>query len=419
MQKYYLCIDLKTFYASVECVERGLDPFNTNLVVADPERGKGTICLAISPKMKMLGVKNRCRIFEIPPTIKYIVATPRMKKYIEYSANIYAIYLKYFSKEDIHVYSIDEAFMDVTQYLKLYKLNPIDLAKKIIKDIFKTYGITATAGIGTNMYLAKIALDITAKDNPNNIGYLDEEKYKKELWHHKPLSDFWQIGRGIERRLNKMRIFDMYDIAHTTQKRLYKEFGVNAEYLIDHSWGKESCTIADIKAYKPKTNSITNSQVLFEDYSFIKARLVLKEMVEVGSLRLIESNLVTDTVGLYIGYSKNTIKATGGTRKLTNYTNIYSELLKAFLEIYDKTTDADIPIRRIGVNFANVIKAESVQLSLFIDQERIDEERKLELAMCSIKNKMGKNAIIRGMNLEDGATTIMRNKLIGGHNSGE
>lgn len=419
MQKYYLCIDLKTFYASVECVERGLDPFNTNLVVADPNRGKGTICLAISPKMKMLGVKNRCRIFEIPPTIKYIVATPRMKKYIEYSANIYAIYLKYFSKEDIHVYSIDEAFMDVTKYLKLYKLNPIELAKKIIKDIFKTYGITATAGIGTNMYLAKIALDITAKHNPNNIGYLNEEKYKKELWHHKPLSDFWQIGKGIERRLNKMRIFDMYDIAHTEQKRLYKEFGVNAEYLIDHSWGKESCTIADIKAYKPKTNSITNSQVLFEDYSFIKARLVLKEMVELGSLRLIESNLVTDTVGLYIGYSKNTIKATGGTRKLTNYTNIYSELLKAFLEIYNKTTDTDIPIRRIGVNFANVIETESVQLSLFIDQERVDEERKLELAMCSIKNKMGKNAIIRGMDLEDGATTIMRNKLIGGHNSGE
>ena len=419
MQKYYLCIDLKTFYASVECVERGLDPFNTNLVVADPERGKGTICLAISPKMKMLGIKNRCRIFEIPPTIKYIVATPRMKKYIEYSANIYAIYLKYFSIEDIHVYSIDEAFMDATKYLKLYKLNPIELAKKIIRDIFKTYGITATAGIGTNMYLAKIALDITAKHNPNNIGYLDEEKYKKELWHHKPVSDFWQIGKGIEKRLNKMGIFDMYDIAHSNQKRLYKEFGVNAEYLIDHSWGKESCTISDIKAYKPKTNSITNSQVLFEDYSFIKARLVLKEMVELGSLRLIENNLVTDTIGLYIGYSKNIIKPTGGTRKLTNYTNIYSELLKIFLEIYDKTTDKDVAIRRIGVNFANVIETESVQLSLFTDQEKIDEERKLELAMCSIKNKMGKNAIIRGMDLEDGATTIMRNKLIGGHNSGE
>ncbi len=419
MQKYYLCIDLKTFYASVECVERGLDPFNTNLVVADPTRGKGTICLAISPKMKMLGVKNRCRIFEIPPTIKYIIATPRMKKYIEYSANIYAIYLKYFAKEDIHVYSIDEAFMDVTKYLKLYKLNPIELAKKIIKDIFKTYGITATAGIGTNMYLAKIALDITAKHNPNNIGYLDEEKYKKELWYHKPLSDFWQIGKGIERRLNKMRIFNMYDIAHTEQKRLYKEFGVNAEYLIDHSWGKESCTIADIKAYKPKTNSITNSQILFEDYSFVKARLVLKEMVELGSLRLIESNLVTGTISLYIGYSKNIIKATGGTRKLSNYTNTYSELLKAFLEIYDKTTDKSVAIRRIGVNFANVIETENVQLSLFKDQEKIDEERKLELAMCSIKNKMGKNAIIRGMDLEEGATTMMRNKLIGGHNGGE
>ena len=419
MQKYYLCIDLKTFYASVECVERGLDPFNTNLVVADPARGKGTICLAISPKMKMLGVKNRCRIFEIPPTIKYIIATPRMKKYIEYSANIYAIYLKYFAKEDIHVYSIDEAFMDVTKYLKLYKLNPIELAKKIIKDIFKTYGITATAGIGTNMYLAKIALDITAKHNPNNIGYLDEEKYKKELWYHKPLSDFWQIGKGIERRLNKMRIFNMYDIAHTEQKRLYKEFGVNAEYLIDHSWGKESCTIADIKAYKPKTNSITNSQILFEDYSFVKARLVLKEMVELGSLRLIESNLVTGTISLYIGYSKNIIKATGGTRKLSNYTNTYSELLKAFLEIYDKTTDKSVAIRRIGVNFANVIETENVQLSLFKDQEKIDEERKLELAMCSIKNKMGKNAIIRGMDLEEGATTMMRNKLIGGHNGGE
>ena len=419
MQKTYLCIDLKTFYASVECVERGLDPFNTNLVVADKTRGKGTICLAVSPKMKMLGVKIRYRIYEIPPTIKYIVTMPRMKKYIEYSANIYAIYLKYFAKEDIHVYSIDEAFMDATKYLKLYKTNPIELAKTIIKDVFKTYGITATAGVGTNMYLAKIALDITAKHNPNNIGYLDEEKYKKELWQHKPLSDFWQIGKGIERRLNKMRIFTMYDVAHTEPKRLYKEFGVNAEYLIDHSWGKESCTIEDIKKYKPKTNSISNSQVLFEDYSFIKARLVLKEMVELGSLRLIENNLVTDAVGLYIGYSKDTIKSTGGTKKIINYTNVYTELLKAFLEIYDKTTNRNVAIRRIGVNFANVIETENVQLSLFADQEKIDKERKLELAMCSIKNKMGKNTIIRGMNLEEGATTMVRNKLIGGHNGGE
>ena len=419
MQKYYLCIDLKTFYASVECVERGLDPFNTNLVVADESRGKGTICLAVSPKMKMLGVKNRCRIFEIPPTIKYMIAMPRMKKYIEYSANIYAIYLKYFSKEDIHVYSIDEAFMDVTNYLKMYKMNPIELAKVIINDIYKTYGIIATAGIGTNMYLAKIALDITAKHSVTNIGYLDEEKYKKELWHHKPLSDFWQIGKGIERRLNKMRIFTMYDVAHTDQKRLYKEFGINAEYLIDHSWGKESCTITDIKKYKPKTNSMTNSQVLFEDYSFEKARLVLKEMVELGSLRLIENNLVTNTVGLYIGYSKDIVKATGGMKKIINYTNIYTELLKTFLDIYDKTTNRNVAIRRIGVNFANIIETENVQLSLFTDQEKIDKERELELVISSIKNKMGKNKILRGMNLEEGATTLVRNKLIGGHNSGE
>ena len=418
MQRTYLCIDLKTFYASVECVERGLDPFSTNLVVADPTRGKGTICLAVSPKMKMLGVKNRCRIFEIPPTIKYIIAMPRMKKYIEYSANIYEIYLKYFSKEDIHVYSIDEAFMDATKYLNMYKSTPIELAKKIIKDIYKTYGITATAGIGTNMYLAKIALDITAKHNVSNIGYLDEEKYKKELWHHKPLTDFWQIGKGIERRLNKMRIFDMYDVAHVETKRLYKEFGVNAEYLIDHAWGKESCIIADIKAYKPKNNSISNSQVLFEDYSFIKARLALKEMVELGSLRLVESNLITDTIQLYIGYSKDTIKATGGTKKLQNSTNVYSELLKAFLNIYDKTTNQSIPIRRIGINFANVISTENVQLNLFTDQDKLDKERKLELTMCNIKNKLGKNSIVRGMDLEEGATTILRNKLIGGHNSG-
>ena len=416
MQKTYLCIDLKTFYASVECVERGLDPFNTNLVVADSSRGKGTICLAVSPKMKLLGVKNRCRIFEIPKNIKYITATPRMKKYIEYSANIYGIYLKYFSKEDIHVYSIDEAFMDATSYLKLYHKTPADLAKTIIRDIYDTYGITATAGIGTNMYLAKIALDITAKHSPSNIGYLDEEKYKKELWYHKPLSDFWQIGRGIEKRLNKMGIYDMHGIANTEQKKLYKEFGINAEYLIDHSWGRESCTIADIKAYKPKTNSISNNQILFEDYSFEKARLVLKEMVELGSLRLIENNLVTDVIHLYIGYSKNVIPATGGSKRINNYTNIYSELLKEFLLIYDKTTNRSVPIRRIGISFENVIEENNVQLNLFTDQKKVDKEKKLELTICNIKNSMGKNKILRGMDFENGATTMLRNKLIGGHN---
>lgn len=416
MQRTYMCIDLKTFFASVECVERNLDPFLSNLVVADPSRGKGAVCLAVSPKMKMLGVKNRCRIYEIPPNIKYITAIPRMKKYIEYSANVYAIYLKYFSKDDIHVYSIDEAFIDVTTYLKLYKMNVIELAKKVIKDIYNTYGITATCGIGTNMYLSKIALDITAKHSPTNIGYLDEEKYKKELWHHKPLTDFWQIGRGIERRLNKMRIYDMYDVAHCEQKKLYKEFGINAEYLVDHAWGKEPCTIADIKAYTPKTNSILNSQILFEDYCFEKARLVLKEMVEVGSLRLIESNLVTDTVKLYIGYSKDIVKATGGTGRIEVATNVYSELVKAFLKIYDTTTNRNAKIRRIGVSFERVVQTENVQLNLFKNQEKLDKERNLEFAINSLKNKMGKNKILRGMNLEEGATAQVRNKLIGGHN---
>lgn len=415
MQNIFLCIDLKTFYASVECVERGLDPFTTNLVVADPSRGKGTICLAVSPKMKMLGVKNRCRIYEIPPNIKYILATPRMKKYIEYSANIYDIYLKYFSKEDIHVYSIDEAFMDVTKYLKLYKSSEIELAKIIIKDIYKTYGITATAGIGTNMYLAKIALDITAKHSATNIGYLDEEKYKKELWHHKPLTDFWQIGHGIERRLSKLRLYDMYDVAHAEQKKLYKEFGVNAEYLIDHAWGKESCTIADIKKYKPQSRCISNSQVLFEDYSFEKARLVLKEMVELGSLRLIDEHALTNTAKLYIGYSKNEIPATGGTERINNYTNVYSELVSAFLKIYDRTTNRHVSIRRIGISFDNIQEDEYVQLDLFKNQEKMDKERKLELVINQLKNEMGKNMILRGMNLEQGATALVRNTLIGGH----
>ena len=418
MQKYYLCIDLKTFYASVECLERGLDPFNTNLVVADVSRGKGTICLAVSPRMKMLGVKNRCRIYEIPPNIKFITAMPRMKKYIEYSANIYAIYLKYFSKEDIHIYSIDEGFMDATNYLKMYQMNPIELAKTIIKDIYKSYGITATAGIGTNMYLAKIALDITAKHSASNIGYLDEEKYKKELWHHKPLTDFWQIGHGIEKRLNKLRIYDMYDVAHEEQRKLYKEFGVNAEFLIDHSWGRESCTIADIKKYKPQARCVSNSQVLFEDYSFEKARLVLKEMVELGSLRLIDENLYTNTVKLYIGYSKDVIPATGGTERTNNYTNVYSDLVSAFLRLYDRTTNRNIGIRRIGISFANVREDDYVQLNLFRDQNKLDKERKLELVINKIKSEMGKNKILRGMDLQEGATTLVRNTLIGGHNSG-
>lgn len=418
MNRIYLCIDLKTFYASVECVERKLDPFSTNLVVADESRGNGAICLAISPKLKMLGVRNRCRIFEIPKNIDYIIAKPRMKKYIEYSANIYEIYLKYVSKEDIHVYSVDEAFLDITSYLKIYKMTALELAKCIMRDIFDTYGITATCGIGTNLYLAKIALDIMSKHNVSNIGYLDEESYKEKLWHHRPLSDFWQIGRGIEKRLNRLRIFDMYDIAHTNEKVLYKEFGVNAEFLIDHSKGIETCTIAQIKAYKPKSNSISTSQILFEDYPYDKARIVLKEMVETKCLDLVEKKLVTDTIQLYIGYSKDVIKPSGGAVKLLKSTNSYAELQKAFLALYDKTTNIYTPIRRIGIAFAKVMPEEYEQLDLFTDIKKNEKEKNVELAIANIKNTMGKNSVIMGMSLEEGATAIIRNTLVGGHYGG-
>ena len=412
----YMCIDLKTFYASVECVERKLDPFNTNLVVADESRGKGSICLAVSPKMKMLGVKNRCRIFEIPKNIKYIIAKPRMNKYIEYSANIYSIYLKYVDKQDIHVYSIDEAFLDVTSYLKLYNMSCLELAKKILNDIYDKYKLTATCGIGTNLYLAKIALDILSKHSVTNIDWLDEKKYIKKLWHHKPLSDFWQIGNGIEKRLNKLNIYDMCDIANSDHKKLFKEFGINAELLIDHSYGKESCTMKDIKNYKSKSKSISSSQILFEDYNFSNARLILKEMVEQKSLELVEKDLETYSIKLYIGYSKDIIKSTGGSRKLSNPTNVYSKLIKEFLELYDKTTNRIYPIRRIGIAFCKLYKKEYEQIDLFVDLNSIKKEKNLEKTIYKLKQDMGKNVILKGMNLQEKSTAKLRNTLVGGHN---
>ena len=416
MDRVYLCIDFKTFFASVECAERGLDPFCTNLVVADTSRGKGTICLAISPQMKMLGIKNRCRLFEIPDNVKFIAAMPRMQKYIEYAANIYAIYLKYFAKEDIHVYSIDESFIDITHYLKMYKMNSKELAQLIMKEVYNIYKISSACGIGTNLYLAKIALDIMAKHSTDNIGWLTEERYKKELWHHQPLSDFWQIGNGIETRLKKYGILNMYDIAHTNPKILYKEFGVNAEFLIDHSLGIEPCTISDIKAYKPKSNSICNSQILFEDYSYEKAETVLKEMIEIKSLELVENDLVTERIKLYIGYSKDRIKSTGGSVTLSKPTNVFTDLEEVFLKLYRKTTNRNVAIRRIGVYFEKVSKIDYEQLDLFEDQAKLEKERNLEKTIAQVKNKLGKNAILRGMNLVDGATAKIRNTLIGGHN---
>lgn len=415
--KAYLCIDLKTFFASVECVERKLDPFAVNLVVADPSRGKGALCLAVSPKMKEQGVHNRCRIFEIPDNISYITAMPRMNLYMQYSADIYGIYLKYISREDIHVYSIDEAFLDVSEYLQMYSVSAKELARMILQDIYTTTGITATVGIGTNLYLAKIALDITAKHAKDNMGVLDEQLYRETLWHHKPVSDFWQVGRGISKRLEKYSVADMYDIAHMDERILYREFGVNAEYLIDHAWSREPTTIKEIKAYKSKSNSLSNSQILFEDYNYEEALLVLKEMVELNVQNLVESHRVTDHIGLYIGYSARNVKATGGSRKLSNVTNSYAYLRNAFIELYRETVNRQELVHMLSISFGNVVDEMYETYDLFTDFNALEKEKKLQLTLLNIKHKFGKNAVIKGMNLLNKATAISRNKLVGGHNA--
>lgn len=417
MERVYYCIDLKTFYASVECVERGLDPFLTNLVVADSTRGSGSICLAVSPAMKMLGVKNRCRVFEIPKNISYIMAKPRMNLYIKYSAEIYAIYLKFIAKEDIHVYSIDEAFLDATSYLKLYKLSKYQLAKKIIEQIKKETGVCATCGIGSNLYLAKIALDIEAKHNQDNIGYLNEELYQQKYWKHRPLTDFWQIGKGIEKRLQTHGYYYLEDIAKGDEKELYRLFGINAEYLIDHAWGREPCTIKQIKNYRPTNKSISSGQVLFEDYSYQDAMLVVKEMVELLCLEMTDKKLVGSSISISVGYSKDEYKMTGGSLKLDFCSNSFRLVLPYFLKIYQQTTMMRIPIRKINVSFGDVQPEIFSQYGLFIDQNEVDKDVKLQKTIVNIKEKYGKNSILRGMNLEKKATTIKRNKLIGGHNS--
>lgn len=415
-EKTYLCVDLKSFFASVECVERGLDPFSTNLVVADIERTNGTVCLAITPAMKALGIRNRCRMFEIPSDVEYIVAKPRMKLYMQYSATIYGIYLKYVSAEDIHIYSIDECFLDVTQYLKLYKMTAKELAKTIIDDVTKTTGVCATVGIGTNLFLTKVALDITAKHTPDFMGYLDEKEFKRTIWHHKPITDIWNIGQGIAKRLEKFGAYDLCDVAHLDKKLLYKEFGVNAEFLIDHAWGREPCTIAQIHEYKTKSNSLSNGQILFEDYSFEDALLVLCEMVDNLDLELVDKSLVTNSISLHIVYSKDVIKSTGGSMKIEEYTNSSKKLVKAFEEFYRKTTNPYYPVRKIYIGFNNVVDEAFQTISMFTDVEDDEKELKMQQAILEIKHKYGKNAILRGTSLEEKSTTKKRNMLVGGHN---
>ena len=501
-QRTYIAIDLKSFYASVECMERKLDPMTTNLVVADESRTQKTIGLAVSPSLKSFGIPGRPRLFEVVQKVKevnnerrrkaggkltgesyninelntnpslavaYIVAPPRMAYYMQYSTRIYQVYLKYIAPEDIHVYSIDEVFMDVTDYLGNYKMTAKELAMTIILDVLKTTGITATAGIGTNMYLCKVAMDIVAKhipadENGVRIAELDEMTYRQTLWSHRPLTDFWRVGHGYQKKLEAMGLYTMGDIARCSigkptdrynEALLYKAFGVNAELLIDHAWGYEPCTIAEIKAYRPSTNSLGSGQVLHCPYTAEKAKLIVREMTDALVLDLVEKNLVTDQIVLTIGYdienltdAKRKSAYTGevtidhygravpkhahGTQNLGKHTSSTKGILKAVDELFDRIVNKTLLVRRINVTACHVIDAEAAkaqvqaeQLDIFsmfdaedkakAEAEEQEREKKIQHAVLDIKKKFGKNAIVKGMNLEEGATAMDRNKQIGGH----
>lgn len=418
----YLCIDLKSFYASVECAERGLDPMTTNLVVADPNRSEKTICLAVSPSMKALGVKNRCRVFEIPKGIEYITAPPRMKKYIDYAAKIYGVYLKYISKDDMHVYSIDEVFIDVTEYLGYYRLSPKEMAIMLMNKVFEAVGVRAACGIGTNLYLCKIALDITAKHSADFIGTLDEESYRQTLWDHRPLTDFWRIGRGTEKKLNEHGLFTMRDIAQANEETLYRIFGIDAELLIDHAWGREPTTIADIKAYKPKTSCISSGQVLMRDYTRDEGRLIVREMLDLICLDMVEKNVAAHSVTLEIGYSNALHAAPAkGTVSLSPETSSDKIIIPQAVELYNRITDKDKLIRRINITCGNTVPdVGDRQMSFFdTDPEYYEKSKNLQKAIIAVRKKFGKNSMLKGMNLEAAATTTERNLQIGGHKSGE
>lgn len=421
--RFYVCIDLKSFYASVECVDRGLDPFTTNLVVADPDRSTGTICLAITPAMKELGIRNRCRVFEIPANVDFIMAKPRMRRYMEVSAAIYSVYLRFISAEDMHVYSVDECFIDVTPYLDLYDKTPKEIAIMLMDAVFAEMGICATAGVGTNLFLAKVALDITAKHMDDHIGYLDQELFKATMWDHRPITDFWNIGAGIAKRLARRGVHDLRGVCCMDERTLYSEFGVNAEYLIDHAHGIEPCTIEQIHNYKPKSNSLSSGQVLMCDYTYEEAAVVLKEMVDVLVLDLVDKHLVTESVSLYISYSWDKSRPdggrrsshTGGTRKLMERTNSFKKLMAYFEALYAETTSRMVPIRRINIGFGELMPEEFASLSLFDDFEAEQKEHRMQKAALAIKGKFGKNALLKGLSLVDKATARERNDQVGGH----
>ena len=418
MDHSYLIIDLKSFYASCECVMRGLDPMTTDLVVADAERGRGTICLAVSPSLKAKGVRNRCRIFEIPSRFRYIMATPRMQLYLNYSAEIYSIYLDYFCKNDIFVYSVDEAFIDITGYTQLYHKTPHEMARFLLCEIEHRLGLPASCGIGTNLYLAKIALDITAKHAPDRIGSLDEETFRRTLWQHTPLTDFWRIGHGIERRLQRMGLFTMGDVAHAPYKAIRKAFGIDGFLLYDHAWGREPTTIAEIHAYRPETQSVSEGQVLLRDYSYTEARVVLVEMADQLALSLTSRHVVTSSVTMCIVYSSRpdfVLPPTSGTIRLDTTTNASSKITNALLELYTRIVLTGHPIRRILLCANHVEPEDEQELSLFAPPEAEIKERARQQTTLYLQQGYGKNALLRATDLLEAATRRQRNEQIGGH----
>ena len=457
MNRQYVAIDLKSFYASVECFERGLNPLTARLVVADESRTDKTICLAVSPALKAYGIPGRARLFEVKSRlaeikqrtgedIDFIIAPPRMAKYIDFSTTIYKTYLNYIAPEDIHVYSIDEVFIDVTAYLQTYKMTAHELTIKMIRDVLSRTGITATAGIGTNLYLAKIAMDITAKHMEADadgvrIAELNEYTYRKLLWDHKPITDFWRIGGGTARRLANNHMYTMGDIARrslTDEERLYQIFGIDAEILIDHAWGIEPTTMEDIKSYKPSTNSLSSGQVLSTPYPVDKAKIIVREMTELLVLDMVRKHVVTDNITLDINYDRENVdngKYKGelqverygrlvpmhshGTANLNKHTSSTALIVNALMELYDRIIDEELTVRRVTLSTNNLKKEEDnyEQFDIFTDPEKEEQEKRLQNAMLAIQDKYGKNAILKGTNLLDGATTIARNGQIGGHKS--
>lgn len=422
----YICIDLKSFYASVECTDRGLDPFTTDLVVADPERSANTICLAVTPSLKAKGVRNRCRVRDIPEGMDYITAVPRMRRYMEVSAEIYRTYLEFVSAEDTWPYSIDECFIDATPYLAHYGLDARALVRRLIARVRERTGIAATAGIGPNMFLCKVALDVMAKHADDGIGRLDDESFRREIWFHRPLTDIWGIGHGIAGRLAKRGIYDLAGVCAERPEILRGEFGKNAEALIDHAWGIEPATVADCRAYVPRAHSLTNGQVLMRDYTFDEARTVAREMVFGSCMDLAEKYLACDTVGLWVGYSGAILRTWdgageppalhgGGQRHLGCVTASETKIAAALMALFDETVSRRAPIRRVNISLAGVVPARLAAPTLFDDLAALEREERLARASVAVRKRFGANALLRGTSLMPEANARERNQQIGGH----